>query len=278
MVWGRFEGHFGRFRPTEPLARAQRPTRNRRSWERSCPARISFPGALPPCGREARVPRSAVRVLPSVGWAGEAHERRPADRAVAAGRGVRRPMPWERRVLSAPVIPAQAGIQVSRARGPGNARVPPSPDLVPKARPKRPGHGVLGTAPWERGRPARTGAEPPEIRTRAGRPRSQERRAQERSREACLAKTIIRPRDRGKSNPTAHVPLLLIRVANFVQNPPPLREALGFEDTPGAFAMRGVEGRTKGPERCGGGAAPAASASLRTPPPPARRREARDGS
>ena len=63
-------------------------------------------------------PRTQGRhACPSERRAGsEAHERRPADRAVAAGRGVRRPMPWERRVPPAPVIPAQAGIRVSRER------------------------------------------------------------------------------------------------------------------------------------------------------------------
>ena len=40
------------------------------------------------------------------------------------------------------------------------------------------GRPPRGTASWERGRPARTGAKPPEMRMRAGRPRSQEARIQ----------------------------------------------------------------------------------------------------
>ena len=140
------------------------------------------------CGRDARVPRGtsapkgAMRVLPSAGRVGEAHERYAADRAVVAGRGDRRPMPRERRALPAPVIPAQAGIQVSRER---RSWVRCVCFRAPSGRVKRmsdtrriewwrpvadvgDGHpGCAGVSP------ASVGCGPAMVRMRAGRPRSQ---------------------------------------------------------------------------------------------------------
>ena len=118
--------------PVIPAQAGIQVSRERRSWVRLCLACIDRPRTCfrSACGRDARaprgtsVPRGAVRVLPSAGRVSEAHERYAADRAVAAGRGVRRPMPWERRVPPAPVIPAQAGIQVSRVRHPWERSCP----------------------------------------------------------------------------------------------------------------------------------------------------------
>ena len=80
-------------------------------------------------------------------------------------------------------------------------RPPPldQPDAGHALRPPARRSEAHASCPWERGRPARTGAEPPEMRMRAGRPRSQDAHVRvrgrsrtprpRRSREACPPKT-----------------------------------------------------------------------------------------